>query len=108
MIKIISFFLCTSILTTAKAQLNRYLYVAEDQGWIYIYDIDHNHQFVRKFEVPGTGEYKGISADAKRNKLYLSSYTNDQFVAVDLNTEKNSLVNSYPGLPGQSCSDSGW
>ena len=72
----------------SQAQTGRYIYVAEDQGWIYIYDIENQHQLVKKFEVPGTGEYKGVSADATRGRLYLSSYTNDQFVCVDLRTEK--------------------
>lgn len=70
------------------AQVQKLLYVAEDQGFVYIYDIDHNHTLVKKFEVPGTGEYKGVSADAYRGRLYLSSYTGDQFVCVDLKTEK--------------------
>lgn len=42
------------------AQEERLLYVADDQGYINIYDINNGHQLVRKFEVPGTGEYKGI------------------------------------------------
>lgn len=85
---IICFTICMSIAFITHAQVNRFLYVAEDQGWIYVYDIANHHQFVRKFEVPGTGEYKGITADASRNRLYLSSYTNDQFVCIDLQTEK--------------------
>ena len=87
----------------SQAQTGRYIYVAEDQGWIYIYDIENQHQLVKKFEVPGTGEYKGVSADATRGRLYLSSYTNDQFVCVDLRTEK--ILWSIPiiGYP-----DSGW
>lgn len=85
--------------TWVWAQTSRYLYVAEDQGWIYIYDIADGHKFVRKFEVPGTGEYKGVSADAKRGKLYLSSYTNDQFVCVDLKTEKISWSIPIMGYP---------
>ncbi len=76
------------LVTGLPAQVQRYLYVADDQGWIHIYDINKNHSLVRKFEVPGTGEYKGISADANRKRLYLSSYTGDQFVCVDLTTEK--------------------
>ena len=88
MAKIIVLILCQILGNIAHSQTSKYLYVAEDQGFVYIYDINDNHKFVRKFEVPGTGEYKGISADAKRGKLYLSSYTNDQFVCVDLKTEQ--------------------
>lgn len=81
-------FLVTSNLHLDSQEVQRYVYVAQDQGWIYVYDIKNQHQLVKKFEVPGTGEYKGISADAKRGKIYLSSYTNDQLVCVDLYTEK--------------------
>ncbi len=80
-------FACSTFFLQAQ-EVQRYIYVADDQGWIHIYDINNNHQFVRKFEVPGSGEYKGISADAKRGKIYLSSYTNDQLVCVDLYSEK--------------------
>ncbi|WOK08419.1 YncE family protein [Imperialibacter roseus] len=71
-----------------QAQVERLLYVAQDQGFVYVYDINNGHKFLRKFEVPGTGEFKGISADPIRGKLYLSSYVGDQFVCVDLKTEK--------------------
>lgn len=80
-------------------QVQRLLYVAEDHGFVYVYDIDNGHQFLRKFEVPGTGSYKGISADPKRGKLYLSSYVGDQFVCVDLKNEKvdwSLPINGYP------------
>jgi DNA-binding beta-propeller fold protein YncE len=82
-----------------RAQISRYLYVAEDHGFVYVYDINDSHKLVRKFEVPGTGSYKGVSADAKRGKLYLSSYVGDQFVCVDLKTEKvdwSIPINGYP------------
>ncbi|HEX8041095.1 MAG TPA: YncE family protein [Chryseosolibacter sp.] len=72
----------------AHAQVQRLLYAAEDHGYIYIYDIDQGHTLVRKFAVPGAGNFKGISADARRGKLYLSSNTGDQLVCVDLKTEK--------------------
>lgn len=72
----------------ALSQETRLLYVADDQGFIHIYDINNDHQLNHSFEVPGTGEFKGISADAIRGKLYLSSYVNDQFVCIDLLTEK--------------------
>ena len=87
------------IFFNGRAQVNRYLYVAEDHGFVYIYDMNDSHKLIRKFEVPGTGSYKGISADPKRGKLYLSSYVGDQFVCVDLNTEKvdwSIPINGYP------------
>ncbi|MBK8504204.1 MAG: hypothetical protein IPL46_19555 [Saprospiraceae bacterium] len=84
------FLFCISLIysTHALSQEDRLLYVADDQGYINIYDINAGHELKHRFEVPGTGEFKGISADAKRGKLYLSSYVNDQFVCVDLATEK--------------------
>ena len=84
---------------TPQPTVERLLYVAEDQGWVYIYDINNNHKLVRKFEVPGTGEFKGICADPKRGKLYLSSYVNDQLVCVDLKTEKIDWKLYIPGYP---------
>jgi len=84
---------------TKRVPTERFLYVAEDQGWVYIYDINNNHKLVRKFEVPGTGEFKGICADPIRGKLYLSSYVNDQLVCVDLKTEKIDWTLYIPGYP---------
>ncbi|MEO6330205.1 MAG: hypothetical protein ABIO55_14830 [Ginsengibacter sp.] len=84
---------------TNKPPAERLLYVAEDQGWVYVYDINNKHKLVRKFEVPGTGEFKGICADPVRNKLYLSSYVNDQLVCVDLKTEKIDWTLYIPGYP---------
>ena len=84
---------------TDQPPADRFLYVAEDQGWVYIYDINNDHKLVRKFEVPGTGEFKGICADPIRGKLYLSSYVNDQLVCVDLKTEKIDWTLYIPGYP---------
>src|SRR5687767_13296581 len=88
---------------TDQAPEDRFLYVAEDQGWVYIYDINNNHRLVRKFEVPGTGEFKGICADPARGKLYLSSYVNDLLGCIDLKTEKidwTLYIAGYPDSPG--------
>lgn len=99
MFKYSVFLIIVCFIHSVHAQNQRYLYVAEDQGWIYVYDINDNHTLVKKFEVPGTGEYKGISADAKRGRLYLSSYTNDQFVCVDLKSEKTLWSIPIMGYP---------
>jgi len=72
---------------TASAAIERRLYVAEDQGAIYVYDVGDNHRLIRKFGVPGTGAYKGICADPKRGKIYLSSNVGYQLVCLDLSTE---------------------
>ncbi len=84
---------------SAKPPAERLLYVADDQGWVHIYDINNNHKLLRKFELPGTGEFKGICADPVRGKLYLSSYVNDQLVCVDLKTEKVDWTLYIPGYP---------
>ncbi|HET9486708.1 MAG TPA: hypothetical protein VFO54_04715 [Chryseosolibacter sp.] len=97
--KIIFSALFTLAAVVSAAQTDRLLYVAEDHGFVYVYDINDRHRLLRKFEVPGTGSYKGVSADPKRGKLYLSSYVGDQFVCVDLKTEKIEWaipINGYP------------
>lgn len=104
MTRLIFTILALSFFTFSDAQVERLLYVAEDHGFIYVYDINNGHSLLRKFEVPGTGSYKGISADAKRGKLYLSSYVGDQFVCVDLKTEKTDWsipINGYPDSQAQ-------
>ena len=95
-ILLIVFFLAS---IEAVGQTSRLLYVAEDHGFIYVYDINDGHRFLRKFEVPGTGSFKGISADHNRGKLYLSSYVGDQFVCVDLKTEKIDWSIPIDGYP---------
>ncbi|HET8548060.1 MAG TPA: hypothetical protein VFL57_08650 [Bryobacteraceae bacterium] len=66
--------------------IERLLYVADKSG-VSIYDINDGHKFVRKFEVPDTAEYKGISASVQLGKLYLTSNLKDELVCVDLATE---------------------
>ncbi len=101
----VNLFFCIAIgcfALSCNAQIDRHLYVAEDQGFIYVYDINDMHQFIKKFEVPGTGEFKGICADAKRGKIYLSSYVGDQLVCVDIKSEKidwSIPIIGYPDSP---------
>jgi YVTN family beta-propeller protein len=64
----------------------RLLYVADKSG-VSIYDINDGHKFLRKFEVPDTAEYKGISASVQLGKLYLTSNLKDELVCIDLATE---------------------
>jgi DNA-binding beta-propeller fold protein YncE len=70
------------------ASLDRFLYVAEDKGGVSVYDINRNHQFVRKIEIPETGGFKGICASVQLGRLYLSSNKKDDLIALDLKTEK--------------------
>jgi len=45
----------------AAGSLERRLYVTDRSG-ISVYDIDNGHTLVRKIDLPGTGDYKGIAA----------------------------------------------
>jgi DNA-binding beta-propeller fold protein YncE len=69
------------------AGLERRLYVTDKSG-VSVYDIDNSHKLLRKIDVPGTGDYKGIAASPQLGKLYLTSYLKDELVCIDLATEK--------------------
>src|SRR5689334_24786561 len=49
--------------------LERLLYVTDRSG-ISVYDINDGHKLLRKIDVPGTGDYKGISISPQLGKLY--------------------------------------
>jgi DNA-binding beta-propeller fold protein YncE len=70
-----------------SAGLERLLYVTAKSG-VGVYDINDSHKLLRKIEVPGTAEYKGISASVQLGKLYLTSNLKDELVCIDLATEK--------------------
>ena len=67
--------------------VERLLYVTDRSG-ISVYDINDSHKLLRKIDVPGTGDYKGISASPQLGKLYITSYAKDELVCIDLATEK--------------------
>src|ERR1051325_6199308 len=67
--------------------VERLLYVTDRSG-ISVYDINDSHKLLRKIDLPGTGDYKGISVSVKLGKLYVTSYTKDELVCIDLATEK--------------------
>ena len=67
----------------SAASLERRLYVTDRSG-ISVYDIDHGHKLLRKIELPGTGDYKGIAASRQLGKLYVTSYKGDEMVCIDL------------------------
>jgi DNA-binding beta-propeller fold protein YncE len=67
--------------------LERLLYVTAKTG-VSVYDINDSHKLLRKFEVPGTADYKGIAASPALGKLYLTSNLKDELVCIDLITEK--------------------
>jgi DNA-binding beta-propeller fold protein YncE len=71
---------------TAGFATERRLYVTEKTG-ISVYDIDKGHKFVRKIDIPDSGDYKGIAASIPFGKLYVTSYKKDELICVDLKTD---------------------
>jgi len=82
---------CISLVITAAPpdakSVQRLLYVTDRTG-ISVYDIDAGHKLVRKIDVPGTGDYKGISASPQLGRLFVTSYQQDELVSIDLATDK--------------------
>jgi DNA-binding beta-propeller fold protein YncE len=70
----------------AAPAVERRLYVTNASG-ISVYDIDHDHAFVRKIEIPDSGDYKGIAASARLGRLYLTSHRRDELICLDLSTD---------------------
>src|SRR5260370_17910371 len=73
-------------LTMAAAGVERRLYVTDSSG-ISVYDIDNGHKLLRKIELPGTGDYKGIAASPQLGKLYVTSFKGDVMICIDLLTD---------------------
>src|ERR1700687_1439620 len=63
--------------------LERRLYVTDRSG-ISVYDIDNGNKVLRKMELPGTGDYKGIAASPQLGKLYVTSFKGDVLICIDL------------------------
>jgi DNA-binding beta-propeller fold protein YncE len=81
--------LAISSLTAAAFQaapLERRLYITNTTG-ITVYDIDHGHTFVRKIDIPNSGDYKGIAASPQLGRLYVTSHRGDELVCLDLATD---------------------
>ena len=87
-------FLYTSAALAAGALTNRVhaakpqrrLYVTNASG-ISVYDIDDGHRFVRKIDVPDSGDYKGIAASPQLGRLYVTSHRRDELICLDLATD---------------------
>ena len=73
----------TSGASAAPQDIERRLYVTDSRG-ISVYDIDHGHKFIRKIEIPNSGDYKGIAASPQLGRLYVTSYTRDELICLDL------------------------
>src|SRR4051794_13528745 len=85
MLRITAVLLIVAAMSPA-ASLDRRLYVTDRTG-ISVYDIDNGHKLLRKIDLPGTGDYKGIAASPQLGKLYVSSYKDDQLICLDLRTD---------------------
>jgi DNA-binding beta-propeller fold protein YncE len=75
-----------AFLITAADGVERRLYVTDNSG-ISVYDIDHGHKLLRKIELPGTGDYKGIAASPQLGKLYVTSFKGDALICLDLRND---------------------
>ena len=69
-----------------RAGRRRQLYVTNASG-ISVYDIDNGHAFLRKIEIPDSGDYKGIAASPQLGRLYVTSHRRDELICVDLATD---------------------
>ena len=76
--------------------IERLLYISTKTG-VSVYDIHDGHKFLRKFEVPDSAEYKGISASVSLGKLYLTSNSKDELICIDLATDKIDWRRHYDG-----------
>ena len=68
------------------AGLERRLYVTDKTG-ISVYDIDRGHALIRKIAIPDSGDYPGIAASPQLGRLYVTSHTRDELIAIDLATD---------------------
>ena len=87
--------LCSTSLTAADTGLKRYLYLSTPDGaqsggsgkGILVFDIDDEHRFVRRIEIPFKEGLRGFCGSAKNHTVYYSS-TSRILGAFDLETEK--------------------
>src|ERR1700682_1653406 len=83
MLKSAIFLSIIAALTMTAAGVERRLYVTDNSG-ISVYDIDNGHKLLRKIELPGTGDYKGIAASPQLGKLYVTSFKGDVLICLAL------------------------
>ncbi len=72
--------------TAPAPTIERRLYVTNKTG-ISVYDIDHGHAFIRKIDIPDSGDYPGIAASPQLEHLYVTSHTRDELICLDLATD---------------------
>ncbi len=84
--------------SSAAEARERILYVAEPSG-VSLYDIENGHAFLRRIEVPGTANYKGIGSSPALSRLFLSSKKGHELVALDLLSERVVWRRRYAKYP---------
>ena len=72
--------------TAAPPAIDHRLYVTNKTG-ISVYDIDRGHAFIRKIDIPESGDYPGIAASPQLEHLYVTSHTRDEVICLDLATD---------------------
>jgi len=93
------FGLCVATPATAgDASPQRILYVADDSG-LSLYDIDRGHAFLRRIEVPGASDYKGVGASPQLGRLFLSSREANELLSIDLRSEAVVARQRYGDYP---------
>jgi DNA-binding beta-propeller fold protein YncE len=78
--------LASIVQTAAPPAIERRLYVTNKTG-ISVYDIDRGHAFIRKIDIPDSGDYPGIAASPQLEHLYVTSHTRDEVICLDLATD---------------------
>src|SRR5260370_39635153 len=86
MFKSALFLTIIAVLAMAAAGVERRMYVTDNSG-ISVYDIDNGHKLLRKIELPGTGEYKGIAASPQLGRRYVPSVKGDVLLCLDLRND---------------------
>jgi DNA-binding beta-propeller fold protein YncE len=84
MLRTIAFLLGFTALTASGVE--RRLYVTDRSG-VSVYDNDHGHKLLRKIDLRGTGDYKGIAASPQLGRLYVTSFKGDALICLDLLTD---------------------
>jgi DNA-binding beta-propeller fold protein YncE len=86
MLKSAALLITMAALTLRAAGLERRLYVTDNSG-VSVYNIDNGHALLRKIDLPGTGDYKGIAASPQLGNLYVTSLKSDVLICIDLLTD---------------------
>src|SRR5687768_12161151 len=66
------------------AMVEKRLYVADPRGGLVVYDQGRGHQRLRRIELPGSGDYRGIAVDVPGARLYLTSHLRDEVICLNL------------------------